>query len=207
MVVAKASMSEALAHLRANTDNIDPILPLGNLLPQRQTRINANGAILTRPYRPFLIDLRSLALICGCIFSEVPARSMFPVVESICTSTGKRKLESHFMVEPFGWSDQAAPSRPDEERRRFGWPPNPSFRQGMPEPAGAREGRLTGPFKAGCIHQGLLNSSRCRPWTAGFRGPTRNDGVAVNARPVGRGEPVDRVRPDKDSIRTFAYLY
>ncbi|CAD7853133.1 MAG: hypothetical protein, partial [Olavius algarvensis Gamma 1 endosymbiont] len=33
-----------LVHLRANTDNIDPILPLGNLLPQRQTRINANGS-------------------------------------------------------------------------------------------------------------------------------------------------------------------
>ncbi|CAD7851786.1 MAG: hypothetical protein [Olavius algarvensis Gamma 1 endosymbiont] len=41
-----------------NTDHIDPILPLGNLLPQRQTRINANGSKLTRPYRPFLIDLR-----------------------------------------------------------------------------------------------------------------------------------------------------
>ncbi|CAD7841845.1 MAG: hypothetical protein, partial [Olavius algarvensis Gamma 1 endosymbiont] len=32
-----------LVHLRANTDNINPILPLGNILPQRQTRINANG--------------------------------------------------------------------------------------------------------------------------------------------------------------------
>ncbi|CAD7852874.1 MAG: hypothetical protein [Olavius algarvensis Gamma 1 endosymbiont] len=38
---------------------------MGNILPQRQTRINANGAILTHPYPPFLIDLRSLALICG----------------------------------------------------------------------------------------------------------------------------------------------
>ncbi|CAD7852959.1 MAG: hypothetical protein, partial [Olavius algarvensis Gamma 1 endosymbiont] len=47
-----------LVHLRANTDNINPILPLGIILPQRQTRINANGSILTRPYRPFLIDLR-----------------------------------------------------------------------------------------------------------------------------------------------------
>jgi len=54
-----------LVHLRANTDNINPMLPLGNILPQRQTRINANGSKLTRPYRPFLIDLRSLALICG----------------------------------------------------------------------------------------------------------------------------------------------
>jgi len=40
------------------TDNINPILPLGIILPQRQTRINANGSILTHPYPPFLIDLR-----------------------------------------------------------------------------------------------------------------------------------------------------
>ncbi len=59
------SPTGGLVHLRANTDNINPILPLGNILPQRQTRINANGSKLTRPYRPFLIDLRSLALICG----------------------------------------------------------------------------------------------------------------------------------------------
>ncbi|CAD7855721.1 MAG: hypothetical protein [Olavius algarvensis Gamma 1 endosymbiont] len=37
---------------------------MGNLLPQRQTRINANGSKWTHPYRPFLIDLRLFAFIC-----------------------------------------------------------------------------------------------------------------------------------------------
>jgi len=61
--VDKAAVSDpgSLVQQCRNTDHIDPILPLGNLLPQRQTRINANGSKLTRPYRPFLIDLRLFA--------------------------------------------------------------------------------------------------------------------------------------------------
>ncbi|CAD7851739.1 MAG: hypothetical protein [Olavius algarvensis Gamma 1 endosymbiont] len=97
------------------------------------------------------------------------------------------------MAEPFGWIDQAF-SRPDKERRRFSWPPKPSFRQGMPEPR--RQGG-----QAHRTFQGRRYSPRSFEFFAlpslddgRFRGPTQNDGVAANAEPVGRGEPVDRVK-------------
>jgi len=63
--VRDALLARGLVHLRANTDNINPILPLGNILPQMNANqrkwVDIDSSLSTVPDR----FASALALICG----------------------------------------------------------------------------------------------------------------------------------------------